>query len=97
VDLDAIPLLDGARQCVEDGIFSSMQASNIRLKRSILNETPALLSHPVYALMFDPQVWEVDTFVWGNVDVYVDVDVDVYAYCVCMGNRVLCLLCLYGK
>lgn len=49
-----VPLLPGARECVERGIFSSLQPANLRLKRGVSNEKEAL-AHPVYPLLFDPQ------------------------------------------
>ena len=54
VNLDAIPIIDGALECIQLGIFSSLQPSNLRLKRAIKNESEAL-GHPSYPLLFDPQ------------------------------------------
>ena len=54
VRLDAVPLLPGALECVQRGIFSSLQPANLRLKRAVSNEAAAL-SHPAYPLLFDPQ------------------------------------------
>ena len=54
VRLDAVPLLPGALDCVQRGIFSSLQPANLRLKRAVSNEAAAL-SHPAYPLLFDPQ------------------------------------------
>ncbi|CAI5504167.1 unnamed protein product [Closterium sp. Naga37s-1] len=45
---------DGARQCVEDGIFSSLQDSNLRLRRAITNYEEAS-AHLLTLLLFDPQ------------------------------------------
>lgn len=56
LDVNQIPLLKGAVSCVENGVFSSLQPSNIRLRRSIINQNQhSLRSHPVYPLLFDPQ------------------------------------------
>ena len=54
VRLGAVPLLPGALECVQRGIFSSLQPANLRLKRAVANETAAL-RHPAYPLLFDPQ------------------------------------------
>eukprot|EP00960_Hanusia_phi_P073843 768100-Hanusia_phi.AAC.4 len=54
LDLNSIPLLPGALECIQNGIFSSLQPANVRLKRSIANEEEAL-KHHAYPLIFDPQ------------------------------------------
>src|SRR5262249_48150794 len=54
LDLAAVPLLDGARETVEEGIFSSMQPQNLRLRHAIGNGE-AFASDARYALLFDPQ------------------------------------------
>lgn len=54
LDLDALPLLDGAAATVQAGIFSSLQPDNVRLRRAIENVDEAA-SHPHYPLLFDPQ------------------------------------------
>ena len=54
VSLGALPLLDGALECIARGIMSSLQPENLRLRRAIRDlETAA--SSPVYPLLFDPQ------------------------------------------
>ncbi len=51
---DQVPLLDGARETVARGIFSSLQPQNVRLRRAIRDlERPR--THPLYPLLFDPQ------------------------------------------
>jgi selenide,water dikinase len=52
--LDRIPVLDGARETIARGVFSSLQPQNIRLRRAIrdLDRVAAL---PCYPLLFDPQ------------------------------------------
>merc|ERR1712130_84786 len=56
VNLDKIPILEGALKCVERGIFSSLQPANLRVKRTIANEAEALRrNHKAYPLLFDPQ------------------------------------------
>jgi selenide,water dikinase len=54
IDLDALPLLDGAAECIAAGILSSLQPANVRLRRALRNQEEAL-SHPTYPLIFDPQ------------------------------------------
>ena len=54
IELDALPLLDGARKTMAAGIFSSLQPENVRLRRAIRDlETAA--EHPLYPILFDPQ------------------------------------------
>ena len=52
--LSALPLLDGAQDCVAAGIVSSLQSANVRLRRALRNQE-AFVSHPLYPLIFDPQ------------------------------------------
>lgn len=52
--LSSLPLLDGALQCVEAGILSSLQPANLRLRQAIRNPE-AFVKDPRYALLFDPQ------------------------------------------
>jgi len=52
--VDRVPLLDGARETVALGIFSSLQPQNVRLRRAI-RDLPAAGRHPLYPLLFDPQ------------------------------------------
>ena len=54
IDLAALPLLDGAQECVEKGIVSSLQSANVRLRRALRNQE-AMVHHPRYPLIFDPQ------------------------------------------
>ena len=54
IDLAALPLLDGAQECVAAGIVSSLQSANVRLRRALRNQE-AMVSHPRYPLIFDPQ------------------------------------------
>jgi len=54
LDMDALPLLPGALECVELGITSSLQPANVRLARAVAN--PAAVSGAArYPLLFDPQ------------------------------------------
>ena len=54
LDLNALPLLDGAAECVAAGVVSSLQPANLRLRRALANQEEAV-SHPNYPLIFDPQ------------------------------------------
>ena len=54
VNLDAIPLLDGALETVKAGILSSLQPQNLRLRRAIHNVEQSA-KHPAFPLLFDPQ------------------------------------------
>ena len=54
IDLAALPILDGAQECVAAGIVSSLQSANVRLRRALRNQE-AMVSHPRYPLIFDPQ------------------------------------------
>ena len=49
-----IPLLEGARETVALGIFSSLQPQNVRLRRAI-RDPDAAGKDPLYPLLFDPQ------------------------------------------
>jgi selenide, water dikinase len=49
-----VPLLDGARETVGLGIFSSLQPQNVRLRLAI-RELDSVANHPLYPLLFDPQ------------------------------------------
>jgi selenide,water dikinase len=51
---DRVPLLDGARETVALGIFSSLQPQNVRLRRAI-SQLETVAKHPRYPLLFDPQ------------------------------------------
>jgi selenide,water dikinase len=52
--LDRIPVLDGARETIAKGVFSSLQPQNVRLRRAI-RELQAVSAQPDYPLLFDPQ------------------------------------------
>ena len=56
--MSKIPMLDGAEECVANGIVSSLQSANVRLRRAIKNQEE-WVNHPVYPsrypLIFDPQ------------------------------------------
>lgn len=54
IALGAVPLLDGARETVAAGIFSSLQPQNLRLRR-VIRDAAALSADPRFALLFDPQ------------------------------------------
>ena len=52
--MSALPLLDGAEECVVAGIVSSLQSANVRLRRALRNQEE-FVKHPRYPLIFDPQ------------------------------------------
>ncbi len=52
--MSALPLLDGAEECVANGIVSSLQGANVRLRRALRNQEQ-WVNHPRYPLIFDPQ------------------------------------------
>jgi selenide,water dikinase len=54
LDLNTLPVLDGALQMIETGIFSSLQEQNVRLRRAI-KEPGELTAHKHFPLLFDPQ------------------------------------------
>lgn len=54
LDLAALPLLDGATECVAAGIVSSLQPANVRLRRALRNGQD-FVGDPRYPLLFDPQ------------------------------------------
>ena len=54
LQLSALPLLDGAVECVQAGIVSSLQPANVRLRRALRN-AEAFVNDPRYPLLFDPQ------------------------------------------
>ncbi len=54
LNMERLPILPGALEVVRQGIFSSLQPQNIRLRRAIREVERAAL-HPYYALLFDPQ------------------------------------------
>jgi selenide,water dikinase len=54
IDLDSLPILDGAQETTQLGILSSLQPANVRLRRAIRNENE-VRHHQHYPLIFDPQ------------------------------------------
>ncbi len=54
ISLDSLPILDGAEETVRQGILSSLQPANVRLRRAIRNLEGAQ-KHGRYPLIFDPQ------------------------------------------
>jgi selenide,water dikinase len=52
--LQDVPLLDGALETVQLGIFSSLQPENVRLRRAI-RDLERVSDHDLYPLIFDPQ------------------------------------------
>ena len=54
LEINTVPHLIGAEDCIERGIFSSLQPANVRLRRAISNPE-GFINQPAYALLFDPQ------------------------------------------
>jgi len=54
LDLNAVPLMDGASETVKAGIVSSLQPQNVRLRRAVANQEEAG-KDPRYPLIYDPQ------------------------------------------
>jgi len=54
IDLEALPIMDGALDTVALGILSSLQPANVRLRRALRNIEEAA-GDPRYPLIFDPQ------------------------------------------
>ncbi len=54
IHLSSLPLLEGAQECIEAGITSSLQSANVRLRRALRNQEQ-FVNHPRYPLIFDPQ------------------------------------------
>jgi selenide,water dikinase len=52
--LDRIPVLDGARESIARGVFSSLQPQNVRLRRAV-RDLERAQKFPDYPLLFDPQ------------------------------------------
>ncbi len=54
LQLSALPLLDGALECVQAGVVRWLQPANVRLRRGLRNGQD-FVNDPRYALLFDPQ------------------------------------------
>ncbi len=54
IDLQAIPLIEGALETVQMGIFSSLQTTNLQSHQAIFNRQEAENS-ALYQMVFDPQ------------------------------------------
>jgi selenide, water dikinase len=54
LEVNALPLLDGAAETVAAGILSSLQPQNLRLRRGVADLERAA-RHPHFPLLFDPQ------------------------------------------
>ena len=54
LNLNSLPIMDGALEMIETGIFSSLQEQNVRLRRAI-KDPGELTGHKHFPLLFDPQ------------------------------------------
>jgi selenide,water dikinase len=54
LDAAALPLLEGALECVQQGLLSSLHSANARQQHVVQNATQAM-THPLWPLLVDPQ------------------------------------------
>ncbi len=54
LDAAALPLLDGAQECVQQGLLSSLHGANARQQHVVQNAAEAM-AHPRWPLLVDPQ------------------------------------------
>jgi selenide, water dikinase len=54
LDLDSLPVIEGAMETLAMGIFSSLQPQNLRLRRAV-RDLERSAHHRRYPLLFDPQ------------------------------------------
>jgi selenide,water dikinase len=54
LDASALPLLDGALECVQQGLLSSLHGANARQQHGVQNAGEAM-AHPRWPLLVDPQ------------------------------------------
>jgi selenide,water dikinase len=54
LELNTLPVLDGAKATIQQGIFSSSYAQNLQASRLIKNLEQVSI-HPLYPFLFDPQ------------------------------------------
>jgi len=59
INLNSLPIMEGALEMIKTGIFSSLQEQNVRLRRAIKDpgssDYKKLHEHKHYPLLFDPQ------------------------------------------
>ena len=54
IDVRQLPILEGALETIEQGIFSSLQPQNMRIKHA-LEDSDNIENLAKYPLLFDPQ------------------------------------------
>jgi selenide,water dikinase len=54
LDAAALPLLDGALECVQQGLLSSLHGANAR-QQHVVQNTAQAMGHPLWPLLVDPQ------------------------------------------
>jgi selenide,water dikinase len=54
LDAAALPLLDGALECVQQGLLSSLHGANARQQHVVQNAAQAM-AHPLWPMLVDPQ------------------------------------------
>ncbi len=57
LQLDGIPLLDGARQTIGRGILSSLHPQNVQVAAEV-QDAQSMSRHPLWHILFDPQTGE---------------------------------------
>ena len=54
LNMEDIPAINGSLSAMENGVYSSLQPQNARLRRAIYNQD-TFMDQPKYSLLFDPQ------------------------------------------
>lgn len=54
LSLSALPILEGARETIQNGLLSSLHPQNLRAAKAIAN-LQQVAQHPLFPILFDPQ------------------------------------------
>ncbi len=54
IDMNSLPILEGAKETIAQGILSTLYPQNVHVAKYIVNSNEAS-KHPLYELLFDPQ------------------------------------------
>ena len=57
LDIDDVPLLDGAQESVASGILSSLHPQNVQVAAEV-QDAKSASQHPLWPILFDPQTGE---------------------------------------
>ena len=60
LQVDDIPLLDGARETIARGILSSLHPHNVQIAAEV-HDAESASRHPLWPILFDPQTGELLT------------------------------------